>query len=221
MKNNVTECGNCGTQHDGGEACPMCNIGADLAKPKRKGTEQPWAWSNIRPSISGWYWFRAIRRGVTVEDKCVYVEMHPTLGGLIRDGRLPSEVDEWEGLWCGPIPMPNEIKSSGIGTMGSGVLHYCPKCRCGVWSCEHDSINELDRLRQEKAELLEACKELLGYVELSTVYRSAMTVNQILTELERIKSTSEVSMAHHIGCQKTTRRVDLNKARAAIAKASK
>jgi hypothetical protein len=28
--------------------------------------------------------------------------------------------------------------ANSVGKMGSGVLHYCPKCRFGVFSCEHD-----------------------------------------------------------------------------------
>lgn len=66
-----------------------------------------WAWSAELPTETGWYWFRAFKcEKLREQQKCIYVEMHPTLGGMMRDGRLPTDMEAWPGEWCGPIPEP-------------------------------------------------------------------------------------------------------------------
>ena len=76
------------------------------------------------------------------------------------------------------------------------------------------------RLIAAAPELFEACQQLLDYVEITLAHDSSMSVNQIMQALKQVKShTAELETYHHPGCPITTRRVDLNAARAAIAKA--
>lgn len=71
------------------------------------GAAPCWAWSAELPTETGWYWYRAFKCGkLREQQKCIYVEMHPTLGGRMRDGRFPSDMEAWPGEWCGPIPEP-------------------------------------------------------------------------------------------------------------------
>jgi|PlaIllAssembly_1097288.scaffolds.fasta_scaffold00579_6 hypothetical protein len=69
-----------------------------------------------------------------------------------------------------------------------------------------------------EAKLLKACVQLLDYVEMTLAHTGSQTVAEIEQALARVKqSTSSVSTAHHLGCAKTTRTVDLDAARQAIA----
>lgn len=68
--------------------------------------------------------------------------------------------------------------------------------------------------------LLNACKEMLGYIEIKLAHRGSMNVDEIMTALELVKEqTPYIETSHHVGCAATTRRVDLEAARSAIATA--
>jgi uncharacterized coiled-coil DUF342 family protein len=82
--------------------------------------------------------------------------------------------------------------------------------------------DERDKLREQVRELLAACKSMLGFVEMKSAHNGCMSVEQILDELKRVQSTvSTIQTGHHIGCSKTTRTVNLQSIREAIAKAEK
>ena len=89
-----------------------------------------------------------------------------------------------------------------------------------VYGTAQDEYAANARLIAAAPELFEACQQLLDYVEMTLAHDSSMSVNQIMEALKRVKShTAELETYHHPGCPSTTRRVDLNAARAAIAKA--
>jgi hypothetical protein len=69
-------------------------------------------------------------------------------------------------------------------------------------------------------ELLAACKEMLAYIEMRMAHQGCMNVKTIMENLKRdVPMVSEIETSHHLGCAETTRRVRLDKAREAIAKA--
>lgn len=35
-------------------------------------------------------------------------------------------------------PTATAMDVNSVGAWGTGEIHYCPKCRFGVFSCEHD-----------------------------------------------------------------------------------
>ena len=89
-----------------------------------------------------------------------------------------------------------------------------------VYGTAQDEYAANARLIAAAPELFEACQQLLDYVEMTLAHDSSMSVNQIMQALKQVKShTAELETYHHPGCPITTRRVDLNAARAAIAKA--
>ncbi len=74
-------------------------------------------------------------------------------------------------------------------------------------------------LERENVELREALKECLEYIEMKLAHTGAQNVEQILAALTQVKrSTASCETAHHLGCSKTTRRVDLDKARSLLLK---
>lgn len=70
-------------------------------------------------------------------------------------------------------------------------------------------------------ELLEAFEQMLAYIEMRLAHNGALSVNQIMENLAKVqREYGSTETCHHLGCSKTTRRVDLVKVRAAIAKAT-
>lgn len=65
-------------------------------------------------------------------------------------------------------------------------------------------------------ELLASAKSMLAFIEMKLAHTGAQTVEEILAELKRVANISHVGTAHHTGCAKTTRTVDLARARAVI-----
>lgn len=64
--------------------------------------------------------------------------------------------------------------------------------------------------------LVEALKECVAYIEMKLAHTGCQSVDQIMSELKNVKSVAQVETYHHCGCAKTTRKVDLNAARAAL-----
>jgi len=78
---------------------------------------------------------------------------------------------------------------------------------------------ERDALRAENEKLRAALNECIGFIEMKVAHHGVMNVEQIMKELARVRdSVPYVETSHHLGCNQTTRRVDLSKARAALAR---
>lgn len=73
--------------------------------------------------------------------------------------------------------------------------------------------------RNINADLLSSLEECIKYIEMTLAHDGAMSVNEIIERLRSVETVAYVETAHHLGCAKTTRRVDLAKARSAIARA--
>ena len=87
----------------------------------------------------------------------------------------------------------------------------------------HSNVTEVSSAAAElyaHAKKLEAvaaaAKQMLTYIEMTMAHTGAMSVEQIMKELEHVKTVSTVQIGHHLGCV-TTRTVNLADARAAIA----
>lgn len=75
-------------------------------------------------------------------------------------------------------------------------------------------INEIDGQRRD---LLLACVQMLGFIEMKLAHTGAQSVAEIMKELRHVQGISETSTAHHLGCSKTTRSVNLEYVRKVIA----
>ncbi len=63
-------------------------------------------------------------------------------------------------------------------------------------------------------QLREACQQMLDYIEMKLAHDGSMSVEQILERLKtHVPKIDSVSTSHHVGCQKTTRQVDLQRIR--------
>lgn len=71
-------------------------------------------------------------------------------------------------------------------------------------------------LREENRKLKEIGREMLAYIEMKLAHTGAQSVPEIMEALKHVSQIAYTETAHHIGCSQTTRRVDLNKARAAL-----
>jgi len=68
-------------------------------------------------------------------------------------------------------------------------------------------------------ELILACANLLDYAEMRVAHDGSMTVDDIMWRLKNvIPKTGKIMKAHHIGCNQTTREVDLYRIRALLAR---
>jgi hypothetical protein len=80
-------------------------------------------WTRELPMKDGWYWFREDKTHDRYPvEKVVRVDVLKLAGPVFRDGRLPNQVSEWPGDWCGPIPEPGEAKPV------QPVMYKCESC---------------------------------------------------------------------------------------------
>ncbi len=69
--------------------------------------------------------------------------------------------------------------------------------------------------------MAEAAKDAIAYIEMTLAHTGAQSVEQIERELKRVVTIAEVSTSHHLGCPVTTRKVNLARAREALANLAK
>lgn len=100
-----------------------------------------------------------------------------------------------------------------------GLIGWGPRLR-GIYANLSEAEGSTQHQAGINADLLEGCKQLLGYVEMKLAHIGCQTTAEIMTELNHVqKDIAVVEAAHHFGCPKTTRTADLGFVRAAIARA--
>jgi hypothetical protein len=69
-------------------------------------SRNPRLWLSILPEETGWYWYKSLERK---KDMTVCLRLRESeLGLLFCDGRLPQQIDQWPGIWQGPIKPEGE-----------------------------------------------------------------------------------------------------------------
>lgn len=63
-------------------------------------------WTKVKPTVPGWYWLRAPKHGW--RDSVVLLERDGNDGELYMPDDDSTFVNEIDGEWAGPIPMPKE-----------------------------------------------------------------------------------------------------------------
>ena len=80
----------------------------------------------------------------------------------------------------------------------------------------HKAESEIESLRQSNAQLVELGASMLAYIEMKLTHTGTMSVEQIMEKLKGVDMIAYAETAHHLGCSKTTRTVDLESARKAF-----
>lgn len=63
------------------------------------------SWTNDRPEISGWYWYRCNPTSKSTIHRVIALSCHGNVLA-IEGGIVPTLVSDMYGEWSGPIPEP-------------------------------------------------------------------------------------------------------------------
>ena len=100
--------------------CPECKMRGPLVCGYDEVATKVWnaiprtlRWSNLRPEVEGWYWWRKTRYDDPEIVRVFWKKLFPSdkviLSALFME-RIDNvqDIDEMVGDWAGPIPNPKE-----------------------------------------------------------------------------------------------------------------